>query len=38
MLRDRLVGENTHTWRAQVLIVANERDRKRLVVDYRTIY
>ena len=34
MLQEGMIEENTSPWRAQVLIVSNERQRKRLVVDY----
>ena len=34
MIREDVIEESTSPWRAQVLIVTNERQRKRLVVDY----
>ena len=34
MLQEGVIEESTSPWRAQVLIVSNERQRKRLVVDY----
>ena len=38
MIKEGLIEESTPPWRAQVLIVTNERQRKRLVVDYsRTV-
>ena len=38
MIKEGVIEESTSPWRAQVLIVTNERQRKRLVVDYsRTI-
>ena len=39
MIKEGVIEESTFPWKAQVLIVTNERQRKRLVVDYsRTIY
>ena len=38
MIKEGVIEESTSPWRAQVLIVMNEHQRKRLVVDYsRTI-
>ena len=38
MIKKGVIEESTSPWRAQVLILTNERQRKRLVVDYsRTI-
>ena len=38
MIKEGVIEESTSPWRAQVLIVTNKRQRKRLVVDYcRTI-
>ena len=38
LIKEGIIEESTSPWRAQVLIVTNERQRKRLVVDYsRTI-
>ena len=38
MIKEGVIEESTFPWRAHVLIVTNERQRKRLVVDYsRTI-
>ena len=38
MIRTGVIGESISPWRDQVLIVANNRQRKRIVVDYtRTI-
>lgn len=34
MCKDGVIEESNSPWRAQVLVVANERQRKRLVVDY----
>ena len=39
MIKEGVIEESTSPWRNQVLIVTNEHQRKRLVVDYsRTIY
>ena len=34
MLREGVIEESNSPWRAQIIVVANERHRKRLVVDY----
>ena len=34
MIREGVIEESTSPWRAQVFIVTNERQRKRLVVNY----